>query len=102
MKYILLVGLLSIASQAMAQTAVVEERINTDEGFPYKNLIIRADRVELSYIERGKEVECKVAVLSEKGRFEGQSRTARAKHLKHKPMASCLSRDEAKRILTLL
>ncbi|MFC0120117.1 hypothetical protein ACFFK7_19560 [Pseudoalteromonas xiamenensis] len=102
MKNILLISLLSFALPSLAASKIAQEHIDTDEGFPYKNLIMKADRVELSYKEHGDEVECRVAIITANNTHQGTPKTTKAKNLRHKPMTACLSRDEAKQFLAQL
>lgn len=77
-------------------------KINTDEGYPYKNLINKSERVELRYTENGHNVSCRVVVQSKEIKYAGELQTASAKRFKKSPMSTCLTRDKAKEILALL
>ncbi|MCL2914517.1 hypothetical protein L2725_12145 [Shewanella corallii] len=86
----------------LADNPLPVERLDTDEGYPYKNLIMRAQRVELIYSELGNRVECRVTVMMPDGSFEGEKREVSAKSFHRKPMQSCMDRDKAKQLLTRL
>ncbi|MBQ4852011.1 hypothetical protein [Pseudoalteromonas sp. MMG012] len=79
-----------------------QETINTAEGYPYKNLIMWADKVELIYSNNNENTICRVNVLSDNLTHKGINRTVSNNKFKKTPMAACLTRDTAKQLLTKL
>ncbi|MGO2129549.1 MAG: hypothetical protein ACTH4U_12460 [Pseudoalteromonas prydzensis] len=101
MKYlaILIIILISTASQAQANSNI---KLTTDEGYPYKNLINKAQRIELRYVENDHQVSCKVSVQTLHNQYMGKQQTVSAKIFKKQPLAACLTRVKAKQILNML
>lgn len=101
MKYItiLVITLISFSNQAQANTTI---KLDTDEGYPYKNLINKAQRVELRYVENDHQVTCKVSVQPLHNQYMGKEQTVSAKQFKKQPIAACLTRIKAKQILNML
>ena len=101
MKYlaILIIILISTASQAQANSNI---KLTTDEGYPYKNLINKAQRIELRYVENDHQVSCKVSVQTLHNQYMGKQQTVSTKTFKKQPLAACLTRVKAKQILNML
>lgn len=101
MKYlaILIIILISTASQAQSDSNI---KLTTDEGYPYKNLINKAQRIELRYVENDHQVSCKVSVQTLHNQYMGKQQTVSAKTFKKQPLAACLTRVKAKQILNML
>ncbi|CAH9050374.1 hypothetical protein PSECIP111951_00179 [Pseudoalteromonas holothuriae] len=78
------------------------EHINTNEGYPYKNVIRKAERVELRYSEVENNIECKVIVLNNTHKHSSTLQTVSRKKFNKSPMAACLTRNTAKQILATL
>ena len=74
------------------------ELINTEEGYPYKQLIKYSDKVNLIYKE-GKRVSCRVVVHIRGRSIKGRIQEISNKQFRKKPMASCMNRDIAKAVL---
>lgn len=101
MKYILLLLLLFAPSFSFANQPVITQ-LNTDEGYPYKNLIKKVERVEIRYVENSHSVTCKVNVQTLHNQYMGKEQTVSAKLFAKRPMAACLTREKAKQILDML
>ncbi|BBN83482.1 hypothetical protein PA25_34670 [Pseudoalteromonas sp. A25] len=95
----LLLVLFTTASYANTQAT---EQINTTEGYPYKNVIHKAQRVELHYSELDNGIECHVNVISDTLKHSSAPQKVSHKKFKHSPMAACLTRATAKQILAKL
>lgn len=101
MKYIAALSflLLSGTSQGQPDTTI---NLTTDEGYPYKNLIKKAQRVELRYIESEHSVKCKVSVQTSHNQYVGKEQIVSPNTFKKQPMAACLTRAKAKQILNMM
>jgi hypothetical protein len=83
-------------AQQQAQT------IETAEGFPYKNLIMKADKVELIYTDNSDSITCRVNVFNKELTYRGKAKTISINKFKKVPMAACLTRPVAKLLLKKL
>ncbi|MBD1583751.1 hypothetical protein [Pseudoalteromonas sp. S16_S37] len=95
----LLFVLFTTASYANTQAV---EQINTTEGYPYKNVIFKAQRVELHYSELENGIECRVNVVGDEQQHSGDTQQVSHKKFQQSPMAACLTRTTAKQILAKL
>ena len=101
MKYLLILLLIVATSFSYANQPVITQ-LNTDEGYPYKNLIKKVERVEIRYVENSHSVTCKVNVQTLHNQYIGKEQTVSAKLFAKRPMAACLTREKAKQILHML
>tara|TARA_B100000315_G_C14585365_1_gene592715 strand:+ start:3859 stop:4164 length:306 start_codon:yes stop_codon:yes gene_type:complete len=101
MKYLLILLLIVATSFSYANQPVITQ-LNTDEGYPYKNLIKKVERVEIRYVENSHTVTCKVNVQTLHNQYMGKEQTVSAKLFAKRPMAACLTREKAKQILHML
>ncbi|MDU0354095.1 hypothetical protein RS130_09250 [Paraglaciecola aquimarina] len=89
---VLSLGLNSYANEA------IEEKIFTQEGYPYKMLIDRASQVKLMY--KGTDnITCRVEVTYKQQTWVGQEHKTKQKKFATKPLGECMDRDLAKKIL---
>lgn len=75
------------------------EKVYTQEGYPYADLIRRSEQVNLIYTESENEVNCRVEVSNNGQVWQGAKRVAKLKNFKNKPLQSCLARPVAKKLL---
>ncbi len=101
MKYLLILLLLFASSFSYANQPVITQ-LDTDEGYPYKSLIKKVERVEIRYVENSHSVTCKVNVQTLHNQYMGKEQTVSAKLFAKRPMAACLTREKAKQILHML
>ncbi|MEQ3443295.1 hypothetical protein ABMY47_17705 [Pseudoalteromonas sp. BZP1] len=101
MKYLVILLLLFTTSFSYANQSVLTQ-LDTDEGYPYKNLIKKVERVEIRYVENSHSVICKVNVQTLHNQYMGKEQTVSAKLFAKRPMAACLTREKAKQILHML
>jgi len=101
MKYLVILLLLFTTSFSYANQPVITQ-LDTDEGYPYKNLIKKVERVEIRYVENSHSVICKVNVQTLHNQYMGKEQTVSAKLFAKRPMAACLTREKAKQILHML
>ncbi|MCZ4253785.1 hypothetical protein [Pseudoalteromonas shioyasakiensis] len=101
MKYLLILLLIFATSFSYANQPVTTQ-LDTDEGYPYKNLIKKVERVEIRYVENSYSVTCKVNVQTLHNQYMGKEQTVSAKLFAKRPMAACLTREKAKQILHML
>lgn len=101
MKYLLILLLIVATSFSYAKQPVITQ-LDTDEGYPYKNLIKKVERVEIRYVENSHSVTCKVNVQTLHNQYMGKEQTVSAKLFAKRPMAACLTREKAKQILHML
>ncbi|GEK11264.1 hypothetical protein [Pseudoalteromonas peptidolytica] len=101
MKYAIILAfpMVVFSSHAISTPA---ERVFTDAGYPYKNLIMKAEKVELIYSEEQDKTTCQVNVYSGDLLHQGEAKEVPANKFLRMPVQSCLSRENAKRILSLL
>lgn len=71
----------------------------SEKGYPYKDLIQRTESVKIIYTEDNQEVTCKVAVTSHDHNWQSNTKTVNHKAFEQAPLASCLTREEAKNLL---
>ena len=101
MKYLVILLILFTTSFSYAKQPVITQ-LDTDEGYPYKNLIKKVERVEIRYVENSHSVICKVNVQTLHNQYMGKEQTVAAKLFAKRPMAACLTREKAKQILHML
>ena len=101
MKYLVILLILFTTSFSYANQSVLTQ-LDTDEGYPYKNLIKKVERVEIRYVENSHSVTCKVNVQTLHNQYMGKEQTVSAKLFAKRPMAACLTREKAKQILHML
>ncbi|OHU84241.1 MULTISPECIES: hypothetical protein [Pseudoalteromonas] len=101
MKTLIMLLSLLFTATSFANTAPVE-RLNTTEGYPYKNVIFKAERVELHYSQLDDKVECKVVVSDKMRVYSSETQQVSQKKFSRSPMAACLTRRTAKQILAKL
>ena len=87
--------LLSIAILTPVCNAAIETMYSA-KGYPYKDLIERAEEVKIIYSENANSVTCKVAITSTADHWLSDSKTISHKTFAEAPLASCLSREDAK------
>ena len=75
------------------------EKIHTQEGYPYADIVRISEQVNLIYTESENEVNCRVEVSKNGQLWQGAQQIAELKNFKNKPLRSCLTRPEAKKIL---
>jgi hypothetical protein len=75
------------------------EKIHTQEGYPYADLIRRSEQVNLIYSQSKNEVNCRVEVFNNGQVWKGSERVTKLKNFKDKPLHSCLARPAAKKLL---
>lgn len=101
MKYCIILLFICLSSASYANQPAVTQ-LDTDEGYPYKNLIQKVERVEIRYVENQHTVTCRVNVQTLHNQYNGKEYTVSAKLFAKRPMAACLTRNKAKQILTML
>ena len=101
MALIVVLLILFTTSFSYANQPVITQ-LDTDEGYPYKNLIKKVERVEIRYVENSHSVTCKVNVQTLHNQYMGKEQTVSAKLFAKRPMAACLTREKAKQILHML
>ncbi|MCF2856148.1 hypothetical protein L1286_01565 [Pseudoalteromonas sp. SMS1] len=101
MKYAIIFAFSTIAFTSAAQQ-VQTDRVFTNAGYPYKNLIMKAERVELIYSEEQHKTTCRVKVYKAGTLHEGAPMEVSSKAFSDAPVKSCLARHNAKQILGLL
>jgi hypothetical protein len=95
---IVLVASIFFSSNSLAKLNHIE-KMYSQEGYPYADLIRRSEKVNLIYTESENEVNCRVEISSDGRVWQGQNRVAKLKNFKNKPLHSCLTRPEAKKLL---
>ena len=86
----------------MALPAIANvEKVFTEQGYPYKQLVQRSDTVKLIYSQDGHNVTCKVAIEHKGQASTTPKQTISAAKFADKPLASCLKRDAAKSLLAM-
>lgn len=101
MKYAIILAF-PLAAFASTSEQVQTEKVFTDAGYPYKNLIMKAEKVELVYSEEQNKTTCRVKVYSGDVLHEGEPMEISAKTFSTDPVKGCLARQNAKHILSLL
>ncbi|MBQ4834963.1 MULTISPECIES: hypothetical protein [Pseudoalteromonas] len=101
MKYAIILAIPFVAFTSVAQQVQVE-RIFTNAGYPYKNLIMKAEKVELVYTDKQDKTTCRVKVYKGDTLHQGEQVEISSKAFSNNPVKSCLARKNAKQILSLL
>ncbi|KZN38706.1 hypothetical protein N480_13710 [Pseudoalteromonas luteoviolacea S2607] len=101
MKYAIIMALSFVAFDSLA-AQVQTERVFTNAGYPYKNLIMKAERVELIYSEDEDKTSCRVKVYKSGNLHESAPVKVSSKAFSSDPVQSCLARQNAKQILSQL
>jgi hypothetical protein len=89
------ISLNAIISNASAQS----EQIYSEKGYPYKDVIKRTDTVKIIYTENAQEIACKVLISFANEIYQSAEKAVSKKAFDNAPLASCLARSEAKKIL---
>ncbi|MEJ6476704.1 hypothetical protein [Pseudoalteromonas piscicida] len=101
MKYAIIIALSCITFISHAKQ-VQTEKVFTDAGYPYKNLIMKAEKVELVYSEQQNKTTCHVKVYQGDTLLEGEPVEVSNQSFSITPVQSCLARQNAKQLLSLL
>ncbi|TMP39552.1 hypothetical protein [Pseudoalteromonas rubra] len=98
LRVFVLIGLL-VSNGVYAQSTVMADKVYTSEGYPYKNLIMKAERVELIYSEEGSTTTCRVKVHSNNQVLESKNVSVSQQDFSNAPITQCLARKTAKAFL---
>ncbi|KZN52936.1 hypothetical protein [Pseudoalteromonas luteoviolacea] len=101
MKYAIILTFLLVTFSSSAEQLEVD-RIFTDAGYPYKNLIMKAERVELIYSEEQNKTTCRVQVYDKGQLHQSEQLEVSSYSFSKQPVTSCLERKRARHILSLL
>ncbi|AZZ95821.1 hypothetical protein [Pseudoalteromonas sp. R3] len=96
-----LIGLL-VSNGVYAQSTIMADKVYTSEGYPYKNLIMKAERVELIYSEEDSITTCRVKVHSNNKVLESNNVSISQEDFSSAPVTQCLARKTAKAFLSQL
>ena len=79
-----------------------ELKLYSHEGYPYKRLIARSDSVKIIYSENASDhtITCRVEIDRKQEITATTALQVSKEDFSQKPLASCLTRDEAKRLLS--
>lgn len=91
--------LLIAATSAIASEEM--EMLYTAEGYPYSNIVAKADQVTLRYLGPSSEqhMKCRVQVVFADRTWESAELSVSNEGFQNDPFRACLGRDEAKAIL---
>lgn len=92
---LMFISLNAIISNASAQS----EKIYSEKGYPYKEVINRTNEVKIIYTENSQQVACKVLISLQNGTYQSTEKEVSKKAFDSAPLASCLARSEAKTVL---
>ena len=87
--------LLSLIAFSAFTNAAIESKYST-KGYPYKDLIERTQEVKIIYSENTQSITCRVEVTDENSQWLSDSKTISHQTFAEAPLASCLSREDAK------
>ncbi|MCV2885086.1 hypothetical protein OE749_10325 [Aestuariibacter sp. AA17] len=76
-----------------------QEKVYTDKGYPYKNLVEKSKEVKIIYRESNESITCRVDIAHAQTSFEGVTYNVSKRQFKRAPLASCLERQDAKTLL---
>lgn len=99
--YIFKTLLISLLTLSATSVFAGHERVFTEQGYPYKQLVKRSDTVKLIYSQDGQQVTCKVAIEHKGLARITTEQTISAAKFADKPLANCLKRDTAKSLLAM-
>jgi len=90
-----------IGSLFVAMTIHANDQIKlySEAGYPYKNLIHKAESVKILYTEKDQTISCRVKVSLTSNTTTSQTTLVPRKQFNAKPLASCLPRAQAKKLL---
>lgn len=77
----------------------LNEKIFTQKGYPYKDLVQRTELVKLHYNDAGESVNCSVEIISGSQVWFSPSLNISKRSFKKAPFASCIERSFAKKVL---
>jgi hypothetical protein len=97
-KFIIMLTVISL-NALISNASAQPERIFSEKGYPYKEMIKRTDQVKIIYTENARVVACKVLISFDQGIFESTQKDVSKKAFDSAPLASCLARSEAKTVL---
>jgi len=98
LKFVLLLLIVLLVLSAKYANAS-ELKLYSTMGYPYKLLLTRSEEIKIIYSEIADKVTCRVEILENGRRTITQNVEAKSKHFNEKPLASCLPRNEAKKLL---
>lgn len=99
MNKVLIFSLLMGAYTAISYANTVHEKLYSEKGYPYKELIQRSDSVKIFYTEKDALVNCKVEVNNQQDVWTSTAVSITKDSFTEAPLASCLKRNKAKEIL---
>jgi len=86
------------SGQLFAATDTLE-KVYTEAGYPYADLVRRAELVQIIYSQNGENMTCRAQVMRNTQILRGQTNRVKQQDFIAKPLRACLSRVEAKKLL---
>lgn len=77
----------------------VTDAIYTEHGYPYNLLVDRAESINIIYTKKNDMVSCHTSIVIDSDTFSTEHLLITDNKFNTRPLASCLKRDEAKRLL---
>lgn len=95
---ITIITLYLTSGQVVAATDTLE-KLYTEAGYPYGDLVRRAELVQIIYSQNGENMTCRAQVKHNTQILRGQTNQVKQQYFIAKPLRACLSRLEAKKLL---
>jgi hypothetical protein len=80
----------------------IQNKIYSQEGYPYSNLIAKAEQIRIRYIDKDQGVECQVEVINNQQHWMLDKQWASTEDFAEKPFKSCVNRNTIKELLATL
>ncbi|GAB3023127.1 hypothetical protein [Bowmanella dokdonensis] len=98
MKHFLFILTLFLVISGLGQAQSLE-KLYTEPGYPYGELVRRSEQVRLSYHPKGQQISCSAEIHQGDRSWRGQRQLIDARDFDKAPFEACLDRGEAKAIL---
>jgi hypothetical protein len=79
-----------------------QDKMYSQVGYPYSNLIETAEQVRIRYIDKDKGIECQVEVINDQQRWMLDKQRTSKEDFAAKPFRSCVTRNKVKELLVTL
>ncbi len=95
----IIISVISSLFLVMTIQASEEIQMYSEAGYPYKNLIHKSQSVKIFFTEKEQNISCRVNVSLPSQSTTSNTIEVSKKQFEATPLASCLPRDQAKKLL---
>lgn len=99
MKFSLILSVLVASLGLYLPVTAQANMLYTEQGYPYTPLVKRVEEVKIFYSEKQERVSCRAEINHAQQQWQSDWIEVKADDFAKRPLASCLPRKQAKRIL---